>query len=93
MTHENIIELGWINRHKKTKQSLQTFFYKTEYGGKWIMAIFKPETNGLHQTTIKFVDDEVNHNEWENSECHFYGYLKTKEDLIMIMRFVGIIEY
>ena len=47
----------------------------------------------VYQAMINVVDENCDHNEWENSECHFYGFLKTKQDLHTIMRFLEIIDY
>lgn len=98
MIYEDLYELGWQDRDSKkpvygpVKKQMESFSLTDEVGNIWIMAFFLFEDD-LYQAMIRLVDEKCDHNEWENSECHFYGFLKTKEDLTMIMRFVDILEY
>lgn len=94
MTYDEIIKLGWKPRHAKSDDSLQTFFYDIRPDARFIMAVLmKPEEDELQSVSIKFADEKVKVNEWENSDPVFHGYLKTKADLHAIMRFSDIIEY
>lgn len=94
MTYEEIIELGWKDQHPNSKSpGIQTFYFAAN-GDRFIMSVSPiiPEY-GTHQVIIHYVDKKVRVNEWENSECWFYGSLKTKEDLSNIMRYTNIIAY
>jgi len=97
MIYEDLYELGWRDRDTKKpvygpiKKQIESFSLIDD-GDKWIMA-FCLFRDGSYQAMINAVDENCDHNEWENSECHFYGFIKTKEDLRTVMRFLGIIEY
>lgn len=91
MTYDDVIELGWNPRHKNDKT---TFWMIDEVQNKWLMSVvFNMDCDGFDQVGINVVDENCDHNEWENSECHFYGFIKTKEDLNTVMRFLEIKQY
>ena len=95
MTYEDLKELGWMYEWKdepfgKIHMQSEGFFIKEEEC-RWIMSIYLTREDD-YLVMIKYVDKSVTFNEWENSECHFYGNIKTKEDLKMIMRFLAIID-
>jgi len=98
MIYEDLYELGWADRDAKksvygpVKKKMESFSLIDEDGSKWIMAFCSYDEDS-YQAMIKILDEDCDHNEWENSECHFYGFIKTKEDLRTVMRFLGIIEY
>lgn len=98
MIYEDLYELGWQDRDSREivygpiKKQSESFSLIDESGNLWIMAFYLFDED-LYQAMIKVVDENCDHNEWENSELRFYGFLKTKEDLKTIMRFVDILEY
>lgn len=95
MTYEDIYELGWRYEYESPPMGIvrmgnESFFMELhdEY---WIMGIYL-ERDGTYNVMINYVDESVDHNEWENSHTYFYGRIRNKEDLNMIMQFVGINE-
>lgn len=96
MTYEHLYELGWkyeyndkpIGKIHKQNES----FYIKEDKCRWIMGLYFTGKDD-YSVMINWVDETVTFNEWENSDTHFYGNIKTKEDLQTVMRFLGIIEY
>lgn len=96
MTYEEIYELGWlyedVNRPCGAVKKQNETFYINEDGERWIMATYL-DRYGNYNLTIKLVDEKVDHNEWENSDTYFYGRIKSKCDLDLIMQMVGIKDY
>jgi hypothetical protein len=98
MIYEDLYERGWQDRDTKQiiygpiKKQVETFSLTDEVGNEWIMGFFLFDDD-LYQAMINVVDEDCDYNEWENSETRFYGFLKTKEDLRTIMRFVDILGY
>lgn len=94
MTPEDVISLGWKERHNDSwKDPTQTFFYPTEpQYDQFIMSVSFVKKEMRHTVMINLVPHDCTFNEWENSETHFYGRLETKDDLLMIMKFLDIIE-
>jgi hypothetical protein len=93
ITYNDIIELGWNDRHPNSDRPKnlicnKTFVFPSEEGyDYYIMGIYKySDDEDIYLTQIKCVPESTDHNEWENSECHFYGYLQTKEELKVVMR-------
>jgi hypothetical protein len=96
MTYADIIALGWKDRwpEKKAKKDKHTTFVFEAPGYDYhIMSVHLNHEDDFHLVMIKCVPEGTKVNEWENSECHFYGDLKTKEELEKVMMFLGIIEY
>lgn len=94
ITYEEVIALGWIDRHGDGKpEPNNTFRIEEEHGRHIMMIWFKPDEDGLHTCMLKWADEDVKVNEWENSDPAFYGLIKTVEDLKNIMRYCGVIEY
>lgn len=96
ITYEDVLELGWKPRHEKgTRENFPDFEFPEPGYDYHIMAIhmvgFEEDKGQL--VTINCVPEETAFNEWENSDCHFFGWIKTKEDLRRVMGFVGVIEY
>lgn len=92
MTYDEVIELGWKDRWPKRKGKSYTFVFESPGYDYHIMSV-SFDMDGFEIVMINCVPEKTDHNEWENSECHFYGELKTKDELHLIMRLIGIIEY
>lgn len=98
MTYGDVISLGWEDRWpgKKPKKEMKSFVFHSPGYDYHIMSVCfdMEEDNGIYDhIMINCVPENTKKNEWENSECHFYGYVKTKEELSLVMQFVGIINY
>ena len=98
MTYEDVISLGWQDRwpSKKEKKGMKSFVFPSPGYDYHIMSICfdMDEDDGVYdQVMIKCTPEGTKKNEWENSECNFYGYVKTKEELSLVMQFVGVIKY
>lgn len=94
MTYNEIISLGWKDRHPgSNKKEYATFIYEAEGFDYHIMSVTFGVGRGFDSVLIKCVPKETVSNEWENSETHFYGNLKTKEELDLVMQLVGITHY
>lgn len=96
MTYEQIRDVGWQYEYSNMPcgsiGKLNESFVLKEEGERWIMAIYL-DKGGLYNVMINYVDESVIHNEWENSSTHFYGRIKSIEDLNIVMQFIGIKEY
>lgn len=95
MTYEDIYELGWKYKYKNPPigiiQMGNESFIIYENECRWIMGLYL-ESEGTYSVMINYVDASVDHNEWENSDTHFYGSIRNKEDLDLIMKFIHIKE-
>lgn len=93
MTIDDILSLGWKDRHPGNMGKTQTYRYDEEECHYLMSFHVKGENDGTHAIMINYVDKDVTVNEWETSETWFYGHLKAKEDLKNIMRYLSIIDY
>lgn len=97
MTYEDIISIGWEDRgNKNLNDRMLDFIYPSKYSDYHIMSVCLgiEEEDGIFDSVfIKCVNKDTYCNIWENSETHFYGQLKTKEELYLIMQFLGIVKY
>ena len=94
MTYDEIISLGWKDRHtRRGRDKVNTFVFEAPGYDYHIMSAILNYEEGLDQLMIKCVPEETKSNEWENSECHFYGLVKTSTELEKLMMQLGIIEY
>jgi hypothetical protein len=96
MTYDDIIALGWKDRFPgkdSHKERNLDFVFENPGYDYHIMSVFLNYRGDMHQVMINCVPEKTDHNEWGNSECHFYGNLKTKEELEKVMMYLGIIEY
>lgn len=96
MNYEDVISLGWKNRHPNSKnETTKTFVFEAEGFDYHIMSVSFGCGNdtSFDLIMINCVSKDTDHNEWENSETHFYGEIKTKEELSLIMQFIGIVAY
>jgi len=91
MTYEEAISLGWKDRDNDPSHN--TFVFEAEGFDYHIMSIHFNYQDDFDLVMIKCVPEKTTHNIWENSECHFYGQLKTKQELYLVMQLVGVIEY
>lgn len=94
MTPEDVISLGWKEEHKNSrKDPTQTFAFPTDpQYDQYIISVSFVKKEKRHRVMICLVSYDRTFNEWGKSETHFYGRLETKEDLLMIMKFLDIIE-
>lgn len=97
MTYEDVISLGWKNRYPTSKiRKSGSFVYEAEGYDYHIMSVafgIEEDDGVFEQVMIKCVPKETKCNVWENSETHFYGQLKTKEELDLVMQLVGVTKY
>jgi len=97
MTYEDIVSLGWKDIHQKQDRTNHaTFVYEAAGFDYHIMsaAFNVQEDDGVFTTVmINCVPENQHSNIWENSETHFYGDLKTKQELYLVMQFLGIVKY
>lgn len=98
MTHKEVLSLGWKNRHRflKNTRNVTYSFKEGEEYDYWIMSVVfnkEYEDGRFDGVMINLVPKDTECNEWENSETHFYGDLKTKEELHIVMRLLSIIKY
>lgn len=95
MTYEDVYELGWKYEYKDKPKGIikmgNECFFIEEDKCRWIMGLYL-EKRGTYNVMINYVDEKVDHNEWENSETNFYGSIRDKDDLSLIMRFIHINE-
>jgi hypothetical protein len=92
---EAILSLGWKDRHRHQKDDPMPTYFIEEKNGRWLLSFPKsPDEDGIYNMVmISWVDADVDHNEWENSDPAFYGIIKTPKDLEMVMRLTGVIDY
>lgn len=97
MTYEDVVSLGWVDRYPNSKrENSSTFVYEAEGFDYHIMSVHfgMEEDDGIFDLVIiNCVPKDIESNEWENSETHFYGQLKTKQELDIVMQLVGITKY
>ncbi len=96
MTYEEVISLGWIDRDtkKRNKQPHYTFEFPADPGFDYhIMMVVFDYGEGFCLLMIKCVKAGTTCNEWENSDNEFYGQIKKKEELDLVMQLVGVTEY
>lgn len=79
------IALGW----ERLFANSSTFVYKDSMGiTRWVISCGGFDNDKV-LIMIKCVHDHYV-NLWEDSECHFYGWLKDEEDLKKVMEFLEI---
>jgi hypothetical protein len=98
MTYEDIISLGWKDRHPSdTDKKHSTFVYESLKGFDYhIMSahLGMEEDDGIYDMiSIGSVPEKCHTNIWDNSDVCFNGWLKTKDELNLVMQFVGVIKY
>lgn len=98
MNYDEVISLGWKDRHPGSARNTntKTFFFEAPGFDYHIMSVTFGviEDDGFFdQIMINCVPEKTTVNEWENSETHFYGQIKTKHELELVMQFIGIIKY
>lgn len=97
MEYNDVISLGWKDRHPDSKrENSATFVYEADGFDYHIMSVHFgiEEEDGVFDTVmINCVPKDTESNEWENSETHFYGDVKTKEELDLVMQLIGITKY
>lgn len=97
MNYDEVISLGWKDRHPGSARNTntKTFFFEAPGFDYHIMSVTFGviENDGFFdQIMINCVPEKTTVNEWENSETHFYGQIKTKHELELVMQFIGIIS-
>lgn len=94
MKHEEILKLGWVDRHPNSiNKNNPTFIFEAKGFDYHIMSVAFNYEGNFHLVMIQCVPEKTESNEWENSETHFYGQIKEVSELKDIMRFIGVIEY
>jgi len=100
ITYDEVLALGWNDRHPNSNRPKDlilnnTFVFPSEEGFDYhIMGIYKySEDEDLFVLHIKSVPEDTQSNEWENSECHFYGFIRSAIDLQMVMQMIEVVEY
>ena len=97
MTYEEVIALGWQDRHPNSKStSTRDFIFEAGEGFDYhIMSIGFGcgDDDTFDVVMINCVPEKTVCNVWENSETHFYGELKKKEELDLVMQFIGVTKY
>jgi len=96
MTNEEIIALGWKEMHPGSKgDNMKSFIYEAEGFDFHIMSVGfgMGEDTTFDVIMINCVPKDTTCNIWENSETHFYGDLKKKEELDLVMQFIGVTKY
>ena len=97
MTYNEVIGLGWKDRHPESKNNLmKDFVYEAEGFDYHIISVCfnQQEDDGVFELVmINCVPEKTNCNVWGDSETHFYGQIKTPQELDLIMQFLGIKKY
>jgi hypothetical protein len=95
MEISEIEAIGWIKRHPNSERNLDThitFEFPAPGFDYHIMSIGKGDDD-QYDVSINCVPENTTFNEWSNSECHFYGFVKNIAELHFIMQCIGVVEY
>ncbi len=96
MEYADVISLGWEDRNPENKnEHTKTFIYEADGFDYHIMSVGFGcgDDTSFDLIMINCVPQETVSNIWENSETHFYGEIKTKQELDITMQLVGVTQY